>query len=550
MGMEMSTPANTDLETTGAPPASCPFHGKTSTDGLSRRGFLGALGAGAIAPGVCALGMSAAAQAQTAAITLREDRFGRIFRDLPPFAQPSPQLIAALTELGKAGGIMDAKDALDRGPILLITDPTLSVDNPDNTAHTAGTTFFGQFVDHDVTFDLGSTLGQPTRPEDSVNSRSPALDLDSVYAGGPRRSPQLYGRRSSREPLAGIKLLVEHGGLFEDLPRAASGTAILGDPRNDEHVILAGLHAAFLMFHNSVVDYVAARNRRADADDIFRRAQRLTRWHYQWIIVHEFLPQIIGPALVNDILTRGRRIYRPPVGFMPVEFQGACYRMGHSMVRPSYRANMAGDNGGPFFAFIFDPSQEGADDPGDLRGGVRTPRRFVGWQTFFDFGDGEVKPNKRLDTTLSTPLFQLPRSAIAGEGGPISLAQRNLLRHITWSLPSGQAIARAMRAPVLSTGDLADVGALGSNLDRSTPLWFYILREAHVMAQGRTLGPVGGRIVGEVLLGLMQLNRNSYLSANPRWRPTLFDRLGRQTGDFKMVDLLTFAGVAPAQRGQ
>ena len=129
---------------------------------------------------------------------------------------------------------------------------------------TAGTTFFGQFVDHDVTFDLGSALGEPTRPEDSTNTRSPALDLDSVYGGGPVRSPQLYGRRSSREPLAGIKLRVEHGGLFEDLPRTADGTAILGDPRNDEHVILAGLHAAFLMFHNEAVDYVAARNRRVE----------------------------------------------------------------------------------------------------------------------------------------------------------------------------------------------------------------------------------------------------------------------------------------------
>jgi hypothetical protein len=107
-----------------------------------------------------------------------------------------------------------------------------------------------------------------------------------------------------------------------------------------------------------------------------------------------------------------------------------------------------------------------------------------------------------------------------------------------------------MRVPVLATGDLADVSPLGANLDRSTPLWFYILREAQVMAQGQALGPVGGRIVGEVLIGLMQLNRNSYLSANPRWRPTLLDRFGQQTGDFKMVDLLTFAGVAPAQRGQ
>ena len=527
------------------------MHAKKAAEGVSRRGFLGALGAaGAVAPGVCMMGVGAAAHAETVTTTLREDRFGRIFRDLPPFATPSAQLIAALNELGKPGGIMDAKDPLEVGPVRLITEPALSPNNPDSTTMTAGTTFFGQFVDHDVTFDLGSALGTPTRPEDSTNTRSPALDLDSVYGGGPVRSPQLYGRRSFREPLAGIKLRVEHGGLFEDLPRTADGTAILGDPRNDEHVILAGLHAAFLMFHNEAVDYVAARNRRFSTDETFREAQRLTRWHYQWIIVHEFLPQIIGQSLVDDILSRGRRIYRPSVGFMPVEFQGACYRMGHSMVRPSYRANLAGDNGAPFFAFIFDPSQEGATDPTDLRGGVRTPRRFVGWQTFFDFGDGAVRPNKRLDTTLSTPLFQLPLQTIASGDGPQSLAVRNLLRHITWSLPSGQSIARAMRAPVLSTGDLADIGALGANLGRSTPLWFYILREAHVMAQGQRLGPVGGRIVGEVLIGLMQLNRNSYLSANPRWRPTLLDRLGQQTGDFKMVDMLTFAGVAPAQRGQ
>ena len=545
----MTTPENQQLEESAAP-TGCPMHAKKAADGVSRRGFLGALGAaGAMAPGVCLMGASGAANAQTAATTIREDRFGRIFR-LPPFATPSPQLTAALNELGKVGGIMDAKDALDQGPILLITDPALNVNNPNNTTQTAGTTFFGQFVDHDCTFDLGSTLGEPTRPEDSTNTRSPALDLDSVYGGGPVRSPQLYGRRTQREPLGGIKLRVENGGLFEDLPRTADGTAILADPRNDEHVILAGLQAAFLLFHNEAVDYVAARNRRWSTDEIFREAQRLVRWHYQWIIVHEFLPQVIGQSLVNNILRNGRRIYRPSVGFMPVEFQGAVYRMGHSMVRPSYRANMLGDNGGPFFAFIFDPAAEGQPDPSDLRGGVRAPRRFVGWQTFFDFGDGEVKPNKRLDTTLSTPLFLLPRSTIAGEGGPISLAQRNLLRHITWSLPSGQAIAREMRVPVLSSGDLADVGALGANLGRSTPLWFYILREAHVMAAGNTLGPVGGRIVGEVLLGLLQLNRNSYLRAQPGWRPTFLDRFGQQTGDFKMVDLLTFAGVAPAQRGQ
>jgi len=169
-------------------------HGKAAADRLSRRGFLGALGAaGAITSGCSRPGTDVAAQLQTVASALREDRFGRIFPDLSPFAQPSPELIAALTEVGKAGGIMDAKDPLERGPELLITDPALSVNNPDNPAHTAGTTFFGQFVDHDVTFDLGSRLGEPTRPEDSTNSRSLALDLDSVYGGGPGRSPQLYG---------------------------------------------------------------------------------------------------------------------------------------------------------------------------------------------------------------------------------------------------------------------------------------------------------------------------------------------------------------------
>jgi hypothetical protein len=134
------------------------------------------------------------------------------------------------------------------------------------------------------------------------------------------------------------------------------------------------------------------------------------------MIVHEFLPLYVGPAMVKRILEDGRRFYRPDdgEGFIPVEFQGAAYRFGHSMVRPSYRANMRGDNGQPFFALLFAPGQVGVSDPGDLSGGARAPRRFVGWQTFFDCGDGEVKPNKQIDTTLSTPLFDLPLPTIAG----------------------------------------------------------------------------------------------------------------------------------------
>jgi hypothetical protein len=520
---------------------------------VSRRAFLGALGTGAVAsgtPGI--LGRPAEAQAlrHGGRPGLREDRFTRLFPRLAPFASPSDGLAEALLELGKPGGILDAHDALDRGPVDLIVDPALSEDNPNNPTHTAGTTFMGQFMDHDLTFDLASRLFVPTDPEDSPNERTPGFDLDSVYARGPLADPSLYergGRGGSRFP---TRFKVESGGLFEDLPRTADGVAIIADPRNDENLVIAGLHAAILLFHNQAVDLVAAGRRRDDPEEVFRRARRLTTWHYQWMILHEFLPLFVGRQMVDDILSRGRHFYRPDVALIPVEFQGAAFRFGHSMVRPSYRANLAGDAGQAFFGLVFDPSQEGEADPGDLRGGSRAPRRFIGWQTFFDFGDGQVRPNKLIDTRLSTPLFNLPLGAIAGPpGGPTSLPQRNLLRHVTWQLPSGQSLARIMNVPALSRADLGELKDLGHGLDESTPLWYYILKEAEVMEGGLHLGPVGGRIVGEVIIGLLQLDRTSFLS-DPRWRPTLPDRHGRHTGDFRMVDFLTFAGVDPTTRGQ
>jgi hypothetical protein len=223
--------------------------------------------------------------------------------------------------------------------------------------------------------------------------------------------------------------------------------------------------------------------------------------------------------------------------------------MGHSMVRPSYRANFNGIRGAdptaagaPFFGMIFDPAGEGQADPVDLRGGARAPRRFIGWQTFFKFDDASFRPNKRLDTTISTALFTLPVQTIAGaETNPTSLPQRNLLRHVTWAIPSGQAIAAEIGAAPLTPTDLADIQPLG--LADSTPLWFYVLREAHLQHEGLRLGDVGADIVGRVFIGMLELARSSYLSEEPRWRPTLPDRSGNVTGRFTIADLLAFAGV-------
>jgi hypothetical protein len=211
-------------------------------------------------------------------------------------------------------------------------------------------------------------------------------------------------------------------------------------------------------------------------------------------------------------------------------------------VRPSYRANFTGNDGQPFFAMLFDPAANGPGEPADLRGGFRSPRRFIGWQTFFRFPgfETDVRPNKRIDTKLSTPLFDLPLGAIASGTPPTSLAERNLLRHLTWRIPSGQAIAAAMGAPVLSNADLSDLRPIHKMFVGSTPFWYYVLKEAEVCEGGAHLGPVGGRIVAEVFLGLLQADPESYLNRQPDFAPSL----GPVAGDFHIIDFLTFAGVA------
>lgn len=141
-----------------------------------------------------------------------------------------------------------------------------------------------------------------------------------------------------------------------------------------------------------------------------------------------------------------------------------------------------------------------------------------------------------------------PGTIAGAEQFPVSLPQRTLLRQVTWGLPSGQAIAQVMGAPPLAPQDLSELRAYGSlGLDEATPLWYYILKEAELMCAGEHLGPVGGRIVGEVFIGLLRSDQSSYLAAAPTWKPTLPSGV---SGDFRMSDLLSFAQVDPISRGQ
>jgi len=466
-----------------------------------------------------------------------QGRFGRLFPSLPPFAMDTKHMRQALTELGAKGGPMDAsRPNADGSP---------GARNFDNPTITAGFTYLGQFLDHDMTFDPTSSLARRQDPESIRNFRIPALDLDSVYGGGPDVSPYLYDAAVDRgrtmlliEEIPGSAAASMGAKVRYDLPRNRQMTALAGDPRNDENLVVSQFHLALLRFHNRVVvDVRDQLGAAATAEEVFVEASRIVRWHYQWLILHEFLPRTVGSATADDVLANGLKHFRwRHEPYIPVEFSVAAYRLGHSQVRQTYRANFgpsAQDPSRQFFAQIFNPAAPDGDDPQDLRGGKRAARRFIDWQTFFDFGDGLVFQNKRIDTVISNPLFDLMGQP---EGQPTSLPTRNLLRNLTMKLPSGQGVAGAMRLPVLAPADLEDLKPF--SLRDRTPLWFYVLREAEVTAGGEHLGPVGGRIVAEVIVGLVKGDRQSYLRQEPGWVPTY----GNGSA-FTAVDLLRVADV-------
>jgi hypothetical protein len=483
-----------------------------------------------------------------------------MFPELPPFAPPTDEAREQAKKLGEKGGLIDALDDLS-DPILSITDPARRVNNPDNPNMTAGLTFLGQFLDHDITFDPNSPLLEKTNPKKTTNFRTPRFDLDSVYGGGPERSPELYDPTSydiklKVEAIPGSDAFSSKGATRFDLPRDPNTlVAFLGDRRNDENTILSQLHVAMLRFHNAVIDRLRADPSHANqsAERIFKMAQREVRWHYQWIILHEFLPLTIGQERVDDILHHGIRFYHfdRENPLMPIEFSVAAYRFGHSQIRPSYRLNFGRPEApyfhNPVFLFVFDDRIDASaenTDPNDLRGFKRAPRRFVDWQTFFNFGDGNFRPNKKIDGKLSSVLMLLPGSRGPAPGLPAdgvqSLASRNLMRHVNFGIPSGQAIARRMGVPALNPAQLDELKPF--EMEKNTPLWFYVLKEAELLEDGLRLGPVGGRIVGEVFIGLLKADETSYLAARPNWTPVLPSVI---PGEFHMTDLLTFAGVVP-----
>lgn len=471
--------------------------------------------------------------------------FGRICGNLPAWIGPrgddcmpmnEPQIDAVFREFARLH-MVERLDNNDRiiPPEDLLTDEAVTDLERDfgSTTIPAGYTYFGQFVDHDITFDPASSLMRDNDPESLLNFRTPRLDLDNLYGRGPADQPYMFeithddpDEKARRERLGAWKFKigkvrrrrvdgdVEIESRFEDLPRAACGTAIIGDKRNDENAIVSQMQLAFLKAHNTLVERALAQGSCTPFED----AKRALRWLYQWIVWNDFLARIADPDI------RALALHMDPGGhpggpkfelglkhvynwkhqpFMPVEFAVAAYRFGHSMVRNGYRTNLLrgfaiGDQ-----APLFDTT-EGGDD--DLRG-FRWMREenLVQWDWFLPMtssGGDFPQMARKIDTSLSNALANLAET-------PNFLAYRNLKRGWTFNLPSGTDVARKFTCD--SVIDL-DPGEPDS-------LWFYILKEAG-LGGGEHLGRLGSTIVCAVFAGLLKGDPASWVNVHPCWHPS------------------------------
>ena len=430
--------------------------------------------------------------------------YGRMFRQLPAWLPPGNDDVAREAAIRAIAALMVEPDGLPDGP------------EGENKMLPAGYTYFGQFVDHDITFDPASSLTRLNDPDRLIDFRTPRFDLDNVYGEGPDDEPFMYDQLPERR---GQFLIGKVPSSNEpDLPRNEQGTALIGDPRNDENVIVSQLQLAFLSLHNRVLARVQTEEK-LTGREAFTRAQTLVRWHYQWVVLFDYLPRICGPV-AGEVLKRkpdktgyttDLRFYKfRDSPYMPVEFSGAAYRFGHSQIRQRYDLN-AVVSGVP----IFLPPESHPGSNSDLRGFRRLPNSWtLDWRRFLDFGTGASHQNgRRIDERLSRALTSIPAGPDPDRGA--SLAALNLLRGWRLGLPSGQAVAKAIGIAPLSNDELGLTTVLG---DAEAPLWFYVLKEAGQLG-GAHLGPVGARIVAEVIVGLAKADPSCFLTVDPSWTP-------------------------------
>jgi len=474
--------------------------------------------------------------------TPNENLFYRLFDTLAP-------LVANVADLELLSTVMVKEE-----PPKPVPEPDVIIPDPNTIGSTmpALLTYWGQFVDHDITFEDRSVLGpNPTNVNELVNERTSWFDLDCVYGANNQYLTEENGTKF---------LIVTNSAGEEDLPRdLTTGQALIADVRNNENLIIQHIQLSFFRFHNRIVSELAA-NTELTPVELVSQAKRIVLNHYQHMLIHEFLKKIFMPEEFNRIFVNDFNIFESRIygesPKMPIEVSGAMYRFGHSLVRDEYYLNENEEL--PIFSLR---------KPQDLRG-MRPlpPGLHLDWHLFVptqNFNGFQV--TEKINPYLVDALFQLPLD------NNDSLARRNLVRGNVYQLPSGQSIAKYLGLPYLDNANpdpnfhvnislepnfAVDNAAepeilpetlvyLNNTFGSETPLWFYTLREAEVFGNGNCLGPVASRVVGEFFYSLLKKSTTSILN-NP-FTPTVGEYGCVEQGVYLLSDWLAYSFNLPVR---
>jgi hypothetical protein len=506
---------------------------------------------------------------------LAKGRFGRMFEAEGP-----------VYPLEAMEALADAMIKHEAGSPITTAEP-----DDENPVTPAGYTYFGQFVDHDLTFDPTPLRHQLVDISALEDFRTPALDLDCIFGRGPDDQPYMYQNGGMLRLGAEISSPGAVIGTKRDVHRLPDGVAVLGDKRNDENRIVTQIQSTLISLHNKLLakDEILGRMGvdLTSPEGRFRAAVAAARWHYQWVVLFDFLDQhICMPGVVKRVLNSGATPRIPnytrnkaEFPYIPIEFAGAAYRLGHSMVRPSYALNqeVGTDEKDRIPTFSRDPSPLK-----NLNGfGIPIPKNWgIDWAFFLNNvsvgkhpGFKLPQPSYRLDAVLVEPLSDLPEFRGAQPPKMANLAMRNLTRGSMLQLPTGERVAQAIGIVPLPPGVLWSAGARTvskvpeplanfakarqkvfqdhkSALEGRTPLWYYVLREAEYYGVerdkedgksglgGQHLGPLGSQIIAETIIGILWSDPTSFLHKQVPFVPLIPAPSGKR---FTLADLVTCA---------
>ncbi len=432
-----------------------------------------------------------------------------------------------------------------------------------NSRVPVGHTYVGQLLTHDISQDKDTKLDRQFSPGDIKNHSTPWIDLDVVY--------NYAGRPAERDPTDPAKLLLGNDiGNERDFARDEKGRALIPDQRNDQNNNVAQLTAVVMQFHNAQVERLRKDGDVGDSDALFERARALTIAHWQAIALTEFLPIFVEPDLIDDIIRNGPKVYAESMardGVVPVEFSAAAFRFGHSIVRGRYTLN---DNEGADRVRLFPLSPKELDR--SLIGHRPIPKeRQIDWDRFFDFetsiqGDLDddedqfkgLQVSRKIDRFLARPMLRIPEFLMLGRPVPehllkeqlipdrdvLSLASLNLQRGKALRLPSGQAVAASMGLTPISNEEMglcanmtscSEWGYEWEKGSNEAPLFLYVMEESRLQGAGERLGAVGGRIVAEVMIGLLRADPASIMNTD-------FVSPLTGTSNYTMADMIYHAG--------